>query len=141
MLHALPVLDWLLESFVCCVMACAQQNDSTLIMQNKLAEWDAPMSQIVSFTTTGVLLSFCTILRDAGVHRREHQLFHFLITQTPLRSLQYAIAVMGIIDAFVYAHNYHRHNIDNPGKGSPPDGYHPVRRPFVQSPLSHKTPV
>ena len=26
-----------------------------------------------------------------------------------------AIVVMGVIDAFVYAHNHHRRNMDNPG--------------------------
>ena len=32
-----------------------------------------------------------------------------------LRSLQYGIVVMGVIDAFAYAHNHHRRNMDNPG--------------------------
>ena len=34
----------------------------------------------------------------------------------PTFYLQRGIVVMGLIDAFVYAHNYHRHNADNPGK-------------------------
>ena len=47
--------------------------------------------------------------------RRGH-LFHDLITQVFLRSLQYGIVVMGLIEAFfVYAHNHHRRNIENPG--------------------------
>ena len=58
---------------------------------------------------------FVTIWRNAGVHFREGQLFHDLITQTLLRSLQHGIVVMGVIDAFVNAHNYHRHNANNPG--------------------------
>ena len=32
-----------------------------------------------------------------------------------LRSLQYGIVVMGVIDAFVHAHNHQRRNSDNPG--------------------------
>ena len=40
-------------------------------------------------------------------------LFHVLITQVFRRSLEYGIVVMGVLDAFVYAHNCHRRNIDN----------------------------
>ena len=47
--------------------------------------------------------------------RRDHLLYD-LITQVFLRSLQYGIVVMGLIDACVYAHNYHRRSIENPGK-------------------------
>ena len=42
-------------------------------------------------------------------------LFHDLITKVFLRSLQYGIVVMGVIDAFVHAHNHHGRNMDNPG--------------------------
>ena len=56
---------------------------------------------------------FVAIWRNAGF--REDQLFHDVITQTLLRSLQYGIVVTGVIDASVYAHNYHRHNANNPG--------------------------
>ena len=45
---------------------------------------------------------------------RNH-LLHDLITQIFLRSLQYGVTVMGIIDAFVYAHHQHRLNLENPG--------------------------
>ena len=31
-----------------------------------------------------------------------------------LRSLQNGIVAMGVIDTFVYAHNHHRRNVDNP---------------------------
>ena len=58
---------------------------------------------------------FVSIWRNAGVHFREGQLFHDLITQTLLRSLRYGIVVMGVIDAFENAHNYHRHTANNPG--------------------------
>ena len=46
---------------------------------------------------------------------REDLLLHDLVTQTLLRSLQHGIVVIGIIDAFVYAPNFHWHNGDNPG--------------------------
>ena len=103
--------------FVCYVMACARQNDSTLTMKNKLAGWVAPMSHIVFPTTSAPLLSniFVAIWRNAGVHFRADQLFHDFITQTLKRSVQYGIVVMGVIDAVVFAHNYHRHNANNPG--------------------------
>ena len=42
-------------------------------------------------------------------------LFHDLITQLFSRSLQYGMAVMGVIDAFVHAHNPFRRNMDNLG--------------------------
>ena len=32
-----------------------------------------------------------------------------------LRSLQHGVVVMGLIDAFVYAHHQHTRNIENPG--------------------------
>ena len=65
-----------------------------------------------------VLLSdvFVTIWRNAGIHLRGDLLFHDLITQTLLKSLQPRDGGYGIIDAFVYAHNCNRHNTDNPGK-------------------------
>ena len=46
--------------------------------------------------------------------RRSH-LFHDMITQVLLRSLQYGIMVMGLIDAFVYAHNHQLRNMENYG--------------------------
>ena len=57
MLHARLALDSPLESFVCYVVACARQNDFTLTMKNKLAGWDAPMSQIVFSAATRALSS------------------------------------------------------------------------------------
>ena len=52
--------------------------------------------------------------RTAAVRPRRDHLFHDLITQTLVRSLQYGIVVTGVIDAFVCAHNYHRRYVDNP---------------------------
>ena len=54
-------------------------------------------------------------LVQATILPRRGHLFHDLITQIFLRSLQYGIVVMGVIDAFVYAHNYLRRNMDHPG--------------------------
>ena len=116
MLHAPIVLDLQLESSACYAMACAQHNDSTLT-KNKLAEWDASMNQTVFLATTSAFSSLTSLSQiwRAGVHLREERLFHDLITQTLLRSLQYGIVVMGIVDVFVYVHNCHRQNMDNPG--------------------------
>ena len=137
---------------MCCVMACARQNDSTLTMKNKLAEWDAPMSQISSLTTTSDFLLnniFVTIWRNAGVHLRGDQLFHDLITETPPRSPQYGIVVMSVIDAFGYAPQLSPSRYEKSrefrglhGRKNPPlDSDHAIIRPYVPSPLPHKTPV
>ena len=40
---------------------------------------------------------------------------HDLITRDLLRSLQYGIVVLGLLDAFVYAHHKHRQGVENPG--------------------------
>ena len=44
---------------------------------------------------------FASVWRQATVLLRRGHLFHDLITQVFLRSLQYGIVVMGLIDAFV----------------------------------------
>ena len=62
-----------------------------------------------------VQLFFASVWRQATVLPRRGHLFHDLITQVFLRSFQYGIVVMGVIDAFDYAHNHHRRNMDNPG--------------------------
>ena len=53
--------------------------------------------------------------RNAAILPRRGHLFHDLITHIFLRSLQYGIVAMGIMDALVYAHNNHTRNLDNPG--------------------------
>ena len=58
---------------------------------------------------------FASVWRQTTVPPRRSHLFHDLITQVFLRSLQYGIVVMGVIDAFVYAHIHHRRHVDNPG--------------------------
>ena len=57
---------------------------------------------------------FATVWRQVTVLLRRSHLFHDLITQIFLQSLQHVIVVMGVIDAFVYAYNHHRRNIENP---------------------------
>ena len=57
-------------------------------MKNKLAEWDAPMSQIVSLTATSALSSLIFLSqfwRNAGVHLRENLLVHDLKPPTWVR--------------------------------------------------------
>ena len=62
------------------------------------------------------LHTFFTAWEESVLHRRlRHELLHDLITQAACWSFQYGIVVLGIVDAFVYAHNHHRHNTDNPG--------------------------
>ena len=58
---------------------------------------------------------FTSVWRHATIFPRRGHLFHDLIIQNFLRSLQYGIVVMGVLDAFVHARNHHRRNIDNPG--------------------------
>ena len=59
---------------------------------------------------------FASIWGHATALPRKGHLLHDLITQVFLRSLQYGNVVMGLIDAFVYAHNNHlRRNIENSG--------------------------
>ena len=86
-------------------------------MKNKSVELDALLSQILSHTRTNAL--FFTILsslwKNAAVRPRRDHLFHHLITLTLVRSLWYGIVVIGVVDAFVYAHHHHRRNLDHPG--------------------------
>ena len=44
-----------------------------------------------------------------------HTILHDLFTQTSCGGAQIGILVLGITDAFVCAHNHHRHNRNNPG--------------------------
>ena len=92
--------------------------------------------------------SVCLFLwRHATALPRRGHLLHNLITQEFLRSLQYGIVVMGLIDAFVYAHNHHRRNIENPGnfwglherKDSLYDCHHSCLCPRVPGHLPDKT--
>ena len=58
---------------------------------------------------------FARFWRYTGVHLRQDLLLHDLIIQTICRGLQYDTVVLGILDALVYAHNHHRHNLEYPG--------------------------
>ena len=58
---------------------------------------------------------FSSIWEHATALPRRGHLLHDLITRVFLLSLQYGIVVVGLTDAFVYAHDHHRRNIENPG--------------------------
>ena len=73
------------------------------------------MQSWVPLSHTAINALFSTTWRNAGVRPRRAQLFHDLITHTLLRSLRCGIVVIGVVDAFVYAHNHRCRNLDNPG--------------------------
>ena len=52
-----------------------------------------------------------SVWKNADIHLRGNLLRHDFTTQVMLRSLQHGIVVVGIIDAFVYAHNARRHRL------------------------------
>ena len=56
---------------------------------------------------------FASIWAQGTEPPRRGHLFHDMITQVFLRSLQHVIVVMGLIDACVYAQNHHRRSIEN----------------------------
>ena len=58
---------------------------------------------------------FSTLWRHAQHVPRRGHLLHDLSTHFFVRSLQYGIIVLGIVDAFVYAHNQHRCNTEDSG--------------------------
>ena len=76
---------------------------------------DEPDSLSLSHYNECLLLYnfFTSVWRLAALQPRRGHLLHDLVTQIFLRSLQYGIVVMGIIDDFVYSH-HHRRNVDNP---------------------------
>ena len=118
MLHAPPVLDELLESFCvwCSGMCTAKRFHVDDEEQNcRVGSPDEPGS-LTHYNKFPVLYDIVTtVWRNAGVRLRRDPFFHDLITQTLLRSLQCGTAVVGVIDAFVNAHNYHCRHTDNPG--------------------------
>ena len=46
---------------------------------------------------------------------KENHFLHDLIARVFLQSLQYGNVVLGVLDAFVYAHHKHRQDSENPG--------------------------
>ena len=58
---------------------------------------------------------FASFWRHAAIAPHRNHLVHDLITRDLLRSLQYGIVVLGLLDAFVYAHHKHRQGVENPG--------------------------
>ena len=99
-------------------MVFVRHKDFTLRERHKRVELDAQMNPTLFHTATNNLYCttfFASVWGQAKVLPRRGHLFHDLITQVFLRSLQYGIVVMGVIDAFDHAHNHHRRNMDNPG--------------------------
>ena len=58
---------------------------------------------------------FTSTWKRAAILPRRSHLLHDSVTQIVFKNLQYGIVVMGVIDVFVFAHNHHRRNVDNPG--------------------------
>ena len=98
-------------------MGRARHKDFTLKEKNNYVEFDARMHPTLPYYNECPLLYnlFCSMWGHAAALPRKGHLLHDLITQVFLRSLQYGIVAMGLIDSFVYAHNHHRRNIENPG--------------------------
>ena len=87
-------------------MTCAQRNGSTWKVWNKDVELGVKMHQILSRTNNECLLlynMFTTVWRHAETQLRRG---HDLSTQIVLRNLQNGIIVIGVIDAFVSAHDH-----------------------------------
>ena len=90
---------------------------------------------------------FRIVCRNADIYLRGNLLFHDLINQVMLRSLQHGIVIFGIINAFVYDHNFHRHNVYQSsqvrglhgGEDSPCDCHYASIRPCVPRHMLHRT--
>ena len=102
-----------------CIGLCTSRCVFTVRKMIRITDEGVKTYLIISATTTNVLAlpPFLTIFSRYTDARLRHDLpFHDLITQTIGRDLQYGIVVLGMLDAFVYAHNHHRHNREeNPG--------------------------
>ena len=88
-------------------MACVRHNDFTLREEQRcrVGCLDEPDS-LSQYSECPLLYNcFTSVWRHATIFPRRGHLFHDLITQNFLRRLQYGIVVMGVLDAFVYAHN------------------------------------
>ena len=111
------VLDLPLVFFVCSAMGYAQLKDSTMTKKIILATLDAQIDPTPSLITTSALdcTTYSSCWGQAAVHPRRGDLLLDLISQVFLRSLQNGIAVMGFIDALVYAHHQYRRNVGDPG--------------------------
>ena len=113
MIHVLLTLGTLLVSYASSAMVFVRHKDFTLREKNKDVELDVRMNPTPSHIATSVLCYttfFASVWGQATVLPRRSHLLHDLITQVFLRSLQYGIVVMGVIDAFVHAHIHHRRN-------------------------------
>ena len=90
---SLLALGSLFVSYASSAMVSVRPKDFTSRERHRCVELDARMNPALSHTTMNVLCC----------------------TQDFLRSVQHGIVVLGVIDDFVYAHDHHRRNIDNPG--------------------------
>ena len=119
MRHGLLAPGWLLVFSASSAMVFVRRNDFMLRERNKDVELDARMNPILFQTTTNASSCTTSSPRFGGTLQFCRGGAIFSTTWLPkfffLRSLQYGIVVMGVIDAFVYAHNHHRRNVDYPG--------------------------
>ena len=116
--HVLRALGSPLVSYASSEIVFVPHKDFTLRERHRCVELDARVNPTPSHSTTNDLCCtafFASVWGQAAVLPRRVHLFHDLITQVFLRSLQCGIVAMGVIGVFVYAHNHHRRNIDNPG--------------------------
>ena len=103
---------------MCCVMACARQNDFTLTMKNKLAEWDVPMCQISSLTTTSDFSSITSSLLFGETLGSTFEEINYFTTSS-LKPHQ-EVFNMGswlwvLLTPLDTPHNYHRYDTNNLG--------------------------
>ena len=88
-------------------------NRNTRVM---LGAWIDPTLSLSHYNECPRLYEvFYSLWGQAAMQPRSSHLFHDLISQIFLHSLQFGVTVMDFIDAFVYAHHQHRRNIENPG--------------------------
>ena len=114
--RVLPVLGYLLGSFVSSGMVCTAQRFHTA-EHDHTCLFGCPENLILSLITRSVpscITSFCFSGNTLRYCHRE-QCSHDLITQVFLRSLQCGIVVLGFLDACVSAHHKHRLDSENSG--------------------------
>ena len=103
--------------YACSAMVCVRHKDSTLREKHRGVELCVQINPTLSLQRiSSTVQLFCLGLETNYCASTKKQSFPRLESQVFLRSLQYGIVVMGVIDAFVYTHiQHHRRNVDNPG--------------------------
>ena len=112
------VLDLPLVFFVCFAMSCAQLKKFRNDEQEHTRHVGCPErpDSLSHYNECPRLYDlFSSFWGQAAVHPRRSHLLLDMISQVFLRSLQFGITVMGLIDAFVCAHHQHRRNNENSG--------------------------